>query len=135
MSKFPNDRRKQQRAAAVRRQAREASKYELSKESERHRFIADLFTFWWACPDDRCRRRRACAGDSNACFKRYWWLVPEAHKINFNTFVRARVDGMSVQQASRAAADAIARSADHIARVDAETYARLKARIAAGNGQ
>jgi hypothetical protein len=141
MSKFRNDRRKQQRPVAAPRQARQASqtnqasKYDLSQEREQHRFVADLFTFWWACPDGRCRRRRACAGDSNACFKRYWWLVPEAHKISFNTFVRERVAGMSVQQASRAAAEEIARRADHIARVDAETDARLKARRAARDGK
>ena len=137
MSGFQNNRRKP-RSAAMPRQARQgsqASKYELSQERERHRFIADLFTFWLACPNDGCRRRRACAGDANTCFERYWWLVPEAHKISFNSFVRARVAGMSVQQASRAAGEAIARSADHIARVDAETRARLKARRAARDGK
>jgi hypothetical protein len=119
----------------VARLARQVNKYEFSQESERHRFIADLFTFWFACPDNRCRRQRACAGDSSACFERYWWLVPEAHKINFRTFIKARVAGMSLEEAGRAADEDIARSAEHIARVDAETLARLKAREAARNGK
>jgi hypothetical protein len=134
MSRFQNDRRKQPRSAATPRQARQMNKYELSQERERRRFIADLFTFWFACPNGGCRRRRACAGDPYTCFKRYWWLVPEAHKINFWTFIRARVAGMSVQQASRACDEEIARSADHIARVDAETKAKILADKAARRG-
>jgi hypothetical protein len=135
MSRLQNDRRKQQRSAATPRQAREMNKYELSEESERRRFIADLFTFWFACPDDRCRRRRACAGDPYTCFERYWWLVPETHKINFRTFIRARVAGMSVQQANRACKEEIARSAEHIARVDAEVVAKIAADKAARHGK
>lgn len=111
------------------------NQYELSEERERRRYIADLFTFWFACPDNSCRRRRACAGDPYTCFERYWWLVPEAHKINFQTFIRARVAGMSVEQACRACDEEIARSAEHIARVDAEVGAKLAADKAARHGK
>jgi len=68
-------------------------------------------------------------------FRAYWWRVPEAHKINFHTFVRARVAGMSVEQASRAADEEIARSAEHIARVDAEVDAKIAADKAARHGK
>ncbi len=62
-------------------------------------------------------------------------MVPEAHKINFRTFVNARVAGMPVEQACRAAADEVARSADHIARVDAEVDAKIAANRAARHGK
>jgi hypothetical protein len=135
MSRFQNNRRKQRPSAGAPRQARRMNGYQLSQERERRRFIANLFTFWFACPNDHCRRQRACAGDPHTCFKRYWWLVPEAHKISFQTFVKARVAGMSVEQASRAGDEEIARSAEHIARVDAEVDAKIAADKAAQHGK
>ena len=42
---------------------------------------------------------------------------------------------MSVEQASRAADEEIARSADHIARVDAEVDAKIAANKAARHGK
>jgi hypothetical protein len=61
--------------------------------------------------------------------------VPEAHKINFWTFIRARVAGMSVEQARRACDEEVARSAEHIARVDAEVHAKIAANKAARHGK
>ena len=29
-------------------------------------------SLWKHCPDKRCRRVKACAGDSGACFTRHW---------------------------------------------------------------
>lgn len=93
----------------------------------RRRFICDLYYFWSACPGRACHRQRRCVGDPQACFDRYWWLVPEAHKITLRTVIKARAAGMTAEEAIRAAEEEVARSAEHIARVDAEIHARMRA--------
>ncbi len=33
-------------------------------------YYCNLFRFWRACRDKRCRRHRRCCGDANACLKK-----------------------------------------------------------------
>jgi hypothetical protein len=109
-------------------------------EQARWRSVCTGFNFWRACDERSCQRAKACMGDdAEACFNRCWRCVREADKIHFRAAIKARVAGCSVAEACRLADEEVARSADHIARVDAETLARFRAEaeaeIAARHGK
>jgi len=67
----------------------------------------------------------------HACFQRWWWLVPEQHKVRYRAWVRARADGLSHDEALRVAATEVEQRADHIAQTNAKVLARLDAMEAA----
>jgi hypothetical protein len=129
MSKSRNDRRpkKPARTAAARKQSLAPAQDDFSRVEVRRRFICNGFKFWRNCAERPCQRAHACVGDAVACFKRRWWLVHEADKIHFRAGIKARLAGLSVAEACRAADEEVARSADHIAEVNARTLARLEA--------
>jgi len=54
-----------------------------------------LLLFWRACGHKRCLRARACALESNDCFRRFWPLVPELLKISIRAGMEASVAGLS----------------------------------------
>jgi hypothetical protein len=91
-----------------------------------YRKICTAFKAWRDC-DTACRRAHSCAGDSTACFRRVWPRVGEQSKIWIRTAIKARDDGHSVAEASRMADAEVIRAAEHIARTDAATLARLRA--------
>ena len=97
----------------------------------RTRWRNDLFGYWQICDARVCKRRRGCAGDAQACFSRYWWLTPEALKVEYRALVRAVSNGLSGQDALRAAKAEVDRSAEHIARVDAEVTEKIRRQDAA----
>jgi len=103
------------------------SEPDFSDERVRRRWINNLFGYWRVCGEKTCRRGRGCAGDPLACFERWWRLTPERPKVEFRALIKARRDGMTPQDALRHADAEVERAAEHIARVDAETAARLRA--------
>lgn len=102
---------------------------------ENYRYVCNGFHFWRVCAEKSCHRRKACMGDTEACFERRWPWVHEGDKIFFRAGIKARVAGLSVDEACRVAEEEVARSADHIARVHAERIAEFRAEQAARNGQ
>ena len=83
--------------------------------------------FWTVC-EKACRRAKACAGDSQVCFERWWPIVPEGIRLRLRVFIKTCGEG-GTRAAAWAKAQAEAeRWAEHIARVDAETDAELRAR-------
>jgi hypothetical protein len=106
-----------------------------SAHQARQRTICNAFQFWSVCSDRRCQRGQSCSGDAEACFKRWWWVLPEEARVFFRAGIKARHAGLSVEEAYREADAEVARSAEHIARVDAETLARLRAGQPAPHGK
>ena len=144
MSRSRKNPRKRKRAAPVYRDGptpaqQRAHEEWIRGEEARWRSVCTGFKFWRACGERPCQRAKACMGDARACFDRCWWRVREADKIYVRAGIKARVAGCSVAEACRLAGEEVARSADHIARVDAETLARLRAEaeaeLAARNGR
>jgi hypothetical protein len=62
--------------------------------------VNNALQFWSLCGQPACRRARACVGDAEACFKRFWPLVPEEFKVWFRAGIKARVDGHSPREAA-----------------------------------
>ena len=103
------------------------SEPDFSDERVRRRWINNLFGYWRVCGEKTCRRGRGCTGDPLACFKRWWPVTPERPKVEFRALIKARRQGMTPQDALRHADAEVERAAEHIARVDAETEARMRA--------
>ena len=132
MSRSRNNPRKEERAAMVGgdaltpAQKRAQAEFDRRRDRQR-RHLCNTFEFWSVCPQSPCRRRKSCAGDAGACFERWWWVLPEKVKIFFRAGIKARIAGLSIDEACRVADEEVARSADHIARVDAEVDAKIAA--------
>jgi len=95
---------------------------ETAQEADaRKRWVNNLFGYWHVCAARVCKRNRGCAGDPHACFERWWWMTPEAPKVQFRAYIKASCAGLSPQDALREADAEVERAAEHIARVDAET--------------
>jgi hypothetical protein len=71
--------------------------------------ICNALKFWLRCHDRRCRRQRACSGDPHACFRRHWALYSEEEKVWLRAGIKARVQGLSPQDAALAANAELAR--------------------------
>ncbi len=93
--------------------------------NEAYRKLCTAFKTWRDCSDTACRRAHRCVGDSNACFERLWPRVGEESKVRVRTGIRALSNGHSVAEAARMAEAEVIRAADHIARTDAATLARM----------
>jgi hypothetical protein len=80
----------------------------------RYGLICTWLRFWKFCRKPLCRRELACRGDSYACFRLHWDLLPEEFKIRLRFAIEFMRSGMSAVEASKAAAAktaALARSA------------------------
>jgi len=75
-----------------------------------------MLLFWVACSLPACKRTRKCAGDPHVCFARWWPHVPKELKVRIQAAIKARVDGLSVQEAEAAGEAAVAQWRDIEAR-------------------
>jgi hypothetical protein len=112
------------RAQAEWRAAEPARKRE---EEESRRQLCTGLTFWRVCRHKQCNRQRACAGDADRCFTRFWPMVPEETKTYFRAYITASArDKLSHHEANRQARAEVARYLEMEAR-----FARQKAEQAA----
>jgi len=96
------------------------------------RITNDYFEFWRLCGEKRCQRVSRCAGDSHACFERWWPVTPERHKVYFRAAIKAINAGApSEQDVARAAQAEVERAAEHIARIEAQQLEEIMKRDAA----
>lgn len=132
MPRSRTDRKKQPRPAPARKDSptlpQGSDRIDFSNEAVRRRFICDLFQFWFGCRAGSCQRQRRCVGDPQACFDRFWWMVPERLKVEFRAYVKARVAGAPHDEASDAAEKEVVRQAQYIAEIDAAVDAQIAAR-------
>jgi len=81
----------------------------LEERVRARRAVCSLLLFWRACGHKRCLRARACALESNECFRRFWPLVPEQTKISLRAGMEASAAGLSKPEIAAAIARAIER--------------------------
>jgi hypothetical protein len=62
------------------------------QEEEARRGLCTGLTFWKVCRHKQCNRQRACAGDVDRCFNRFWPLVPEEVKVEIRAMITARAE-------------------------------------------
>lgn len=62
-----------------------------------------LLQCWDACVRPGCRRKRACAGDPEACFTRHWAMVPEDRKEYLRGWIKAAATTRDPGERERAA--------------------------------
>jgi hypothetical protein len=74
--------------------------YQLRQNKVR-RGLCTFLRFWAFCATRGCKRARACVGDQDACFARFWPQVPEEAKIWLRTAITARAQGRTPEEASR----------------------------------
>lgn len=70
--------------------------------------VCEFFRFWSHCERKSCRRARACRGNADRCFDRFWPLVPGDMKVWFRDALRARQAGLSPRDACARADEAVA---------------------------
>jgi hypothetical protein len=97
------------------------------------RWVNNFMGYWRVCDAQPCRRKHGCAGNGEACFNRFWRLTPEAPKVYLRTVLRARDAGRSIPESIQDAEAEVVRAAEHIARADAATDARLAAKAQAAS--
>ena len=66
------------------------------------RMFHNMLGFWRVCGKPLCRRNRACTGDVDACFQRFWPLVPEETKEYVRGCIRAAQHTRDPQEIGRA---------------------------------
>jgi hypothetical protein len=67
------------------------------------RFKCNLFRFWRACHEKRCRRARTCAGDMHACFEHHWRALTEEERQWGRALLAALAAGNTIEAAIDAA--------------------------------
>ena len=108
-------------------QAQRENEADRRQETESRRGLCTFLKFWQFCPDRRCKRARACAGDVAACFNLFWPQVPEDIKNEIRRAIELVRNGMPPHQAAIEARAFVAQRK----RIDEETMAREAARAAA----
>jgi hypothetical protein len=78
------------------------------EQREARRQICSVLRFAKYCGERRCRRARACAGDADACFLRFWPAVPEDIKNLIRQSAIFMQQGMPPREAVAAALDYVA---------------------------
>ena len=74
---------------------REQKEWQAKAEADKRAFDkvkCKLYTVWGVpkfCPHKECRRRCACVGDADRCFKRFWPMVPEDIKVQIRAEIIA----------------------------------------------
>jgi hypothetical protein len=62
------------------------------------------FKMWTICPDKRCKRAQACAGNVERCLTERWHpVVPAEWKALLGKFFALAADGFTTQEAAAAA--------------------------------
>lgn len=83
---------------------------------EGRRSLCTFFGFWKFCGSKGCMRARACVGDFERCFGRFWDFVPEDVKAQLHAGLQARAAGKSYAEMCRAMDDVSAKWHDLCAR-------------------
>jgi len=106
------------RAARLEFQRQRAEEARLLAQARREVYTRLLL--WTVCPDRRCLRARACAGDAERCTRERWHpLVPREMKALLLKTFALMEDGYSHAEASRMAAEEMQRHREAAARLDA----------------
>lgn len=87
-----------------RAQRQDNSKQDKSKREERDlRPLCRALQFWRVCGRAPCRRALDCRGDAQACFRQFWWQLPEEARVWFRAAIAASARGLKNKAAGLAA--------------------------------
>jgi hypothetical protein len=81
------------------------------------RIMHTKLLFWRVCTLKACKRARGCRGDVDACWQRWRGAIPDGLMMRLRLAISARVAGLSVEEALRAADAQVARITRTAARV------------------
>jgi hypothetical protein len=93
-----------------RRRPRTAQRQDDSdSEAQDLRPLCRALQFWRVCGKAPCRRALDCRGDAQACFRHFWWQLPEEARVWFRAAIAASAGGMKNNAAGLAADAEVAR--------------------------
>lgn len=72
-------------------------------EAQDLRALCRALQFWRVCGKPPCRRALACVGDAQACFRKFWWELPEEARVWVRAVIRESAGGLGRKAAARAA--------------------------------
>jgi hypothetical protein len=78
-----------------------------------------LLRVWRACRKKPCRRAHSCKGNMEECFDLHWRALPEEARVWLRAGIKARIEGLSPNQAAEAADAEVARHRELTARYEA----------------
>jgi hypothetical protein len=73
-----------------------------AEHAKLQRMRADALEFYELCPHKCCRRARSCQVDGQPCHPLLIPLIPHDFKIWLRVAVKARMDGLSPEEANKA---------------------------------
>lgn len=72
-------------------------------EGQDLRPLCRALQFWRVCGKAPCRRALDCMGDAQACFRQFWWQLPEEARVWIRAAIKASASGMKNKAAALAA--------------------------------
>jgi hypothetical protein len=72
-------------------------------EAEDLRALCRALQFWRVCGKPSCRRASDCMGDALACFRWFWWRMPEEARVWVRAAIRTSAGGLGRKAAAKAA--------------------------------
>lgn len=107
--------------------AREQAEAARARDSMRRQLFT-AYRLWTVCPDKRCKRARACSGDTELCVRQRWhvYVSDETRALLTKTFELVS-DGMPAREAVAAAQADIVRRQQLAAEFDARRQAEKPA--------
>ncbi len=119
--------------AASRAASEAASGVTIEVRERMRRGFNNFLTYWTVCPNPRCKRARACAGEVTSCHELCWPHVPEDIKLWLQNVSQQLAAGVPPIEAARAAERHVAACKEAQARFEkreAEAKADALARVA-----
>jgi hypothetical protein len=95
-----------------RRPRTEQREGETDSEAQDLRPLCRALQFWRVCGKPPCRRALDCRGDAQACFRQFWWQLPEEARVWIRAAIAASAGGMGNKAAGLAADAEVARWQD-----------------------
>lgn len=85
------------------RRPRTAQQGDSDDEAKDLRPLCRALQFWRVCGKAPCRRALDCRGDAQACFRHFWWQLPEEARVWVRAAISASAGGMKNKAAGLAA--------------------------------
>lgn len=82
---------------------------ESDSEAQDLRPLCRALQFWRVCGKAPCRRALDCRGDVQACFRHFWWQLPEEARVWVRAAIAASAGGLKNKAAGLAADAEVAR--------------------------
>ncbi len=92
-----------------RRPRNAAHRNDAAEETQDLRALCGALQFWRVCGKPACRRACDCRGDAQACFRRFWWQMPEHARVWVRAVIRESAGSRGRKTAVKVADAEVAR--------------------------